>query len=198
MALEAILEKIKQDAEEEAKSIIAAAKEEQEKNTSEKKKELETEYRKNLEKLDIQMEELEKKRMFHVRTEADKQILNKRSRMINDAIIKAVNRIVDKDDTTYLELIGSLLRDCTFTGKVEVLISPEDSGRITGKFLSDSGDSNREFVLSEERHTGKGGIVMRSGRISQNATISMIAELAHEEMIMKLAPLITAGEEKAE
>lgn len=198
MALEVILEKIKQDAEIEAKSIIAAAKDEQEKKTSAKEKELEAEYRKNLDKLDIQMKELEKKKMFHVRAEANKQILNARSKMINNAIDKAVNNIIGKDDKTYLEIIGSLLNDCTFTGMVEVLVSPEDSGRITEKFLSDAGNSDRQFVLSDEKHTGRGGIIMRSGKISQNATISMIAELAHEDIVMNLAPLITIGEEKAE
>ncbi len=198
MALEAILEKIKRDAEKEAESIVTSAKSEQEKKTSAKKKELDAEHRKNIEKMELQMKELKKKKMFHVQAEAEKQILNARSTMINDAIDKAVDKLINSDDGSYLELIGSLLDSCTFTGMVEVLISQGDAGRITVGYLSGKGSDDRQFVLSDERHAGKGGIVMRSGKISQNATISMIAELAHEDIVMNLAPLIDIGFEEAE
>ena len=109
---------------------------------------------------------------------------------MDDAIGKAAGNLAETGDDDYLEMISSLVRGCNLNGKVEVIISSTDESRITSLFLSKHSENGREFILSDERHDEAGGVIFKSGRISQNGTFPMIAELAHEDMVMMLSDLI--------
>ncbi len=190
MSLEAILSRIREEAGEKAGNLLAAA--EKEKNAALEKytEELESGYRKNIEKIKSGMAEEMKRKEFHVRREAARKILNARRTMMDNAIKKAVTNLASTSDSEYLGMISSLLRSCDLQGKIEVLISRDDESRITPEYLKKHSDKNREFVISDERHPENGGVIFKSGKISQNGTFSMIAELAHEDIVMLLSNLI--------
>lgn len=190
MSLEAIISKIKVDASRKAEAVIESA--EKEKNAALKKhsEELEARYNRNKEKIESGIREELKRKEFHVRREAARKILNARRAMMDDAIGKAVRNLASSDDSEYLMMISSLLEGCDLKGKVEVVISTADESRITPGYLGKYSGSDREFVLSEERHSENGGVIFKSGKISQNGTFPMIADLAHEDMIMELSGLI--------
>ncbi|MEA3266368.1 MAG: hypothetical protein U9P42_05425, partial [Candidatus Fermentibacteria bacterium] len=71
-----------------------------------------------------------------------------------------------------------------------VVICASDAERITRSFLKGLSTEKRQFVLAEDKHTDHGGILMRSGDISLNATLSMISELNHDAMVMELSRLL--------
>lgn len=190
MSLEAILSKIQGDASQKAESVIESAKNNKNAALEKHAREIETRHSRDIEKVKSGIREELKRKEFHVRREAERKILNARRAMMDDAISKAVRNLASSDDSVYLSLISSLLEGCDLKGKVEVVISPRDESRITRGYLKKYSGNEREFVLSEERHSKNGGVIFKSGKISQNGTFPMIADLAHEELVMKLSRLI--------
>ena len=195
MSLESIIARILQDAEQEAGTIRKEAEEESSRAEAEHGKKTEEQYTRELERLKTRMMDRRKRRDFHVRMEASRKVKNARRTLMDQAISKAVENLAALDDKEYLLLIDALLGGCGFDGEVSVVISPSDEKRITAAYLKSRSDKKVKFTLSDERHTAAGGVIRRSGRISQNASFSMIADLAHEEMIMKLASTVPLEDE---
>jgi vacuolar-type H+-ATPase subunit E/Vma4 len=190
MSLEAILLKIQVEASQKAEAIMEAVEKEKTTALSNHAQELKTKHIRDVEKIRSGIEEEHKRKEFHVRREAARKLMNARRAMMDDAIGKAAANLTEADDSEYLELISSLLAGCDLSGKVEVVISSSDESRITSEYLRKHSFDSREFVLSDERHERTGGVIFKSGKISQNGTFPMIAELAHEDMVMMLSELI--------
>lgn len=190
MSLEAIITKIQKDAELEAAAILEAAEDEKRMSLEKHASGLEEDFRRETDRIRSRVKESRKKKEFHVRREAARKLMNARRTMMDRAIDRAVDSLADADDEVYLKLISSLLLGCDLRGDIQVVISRRDEKRITGAFLDKHSGRDRKFVLSDERHDLRGGIIFRSGDISQNGTFPMIAELAHEELIMELSGLV--------
>lgn len=193
MSLEAILSKIEKDAEMKARAILEAAEREKEKELKEHQDRMNDLLKREEEKVRARAEESRKRMEFHVRREADRKLMNARRAMIDRAVDTAVENLASAGDDDYLAMISSLLDGCDLQGEVEVLISEDDTDRITPDFLSEHSTGNRSFVLSKRRHGERGGVIFRSGDISQNGTFPMIAELAHENLVMELSNIVPLG-----
>ncbi len=190
MSLEAILSKIQSEAGQKAEAIRDAAEKEKNAALINHAEDLKAKHIKDVEKIRSGIEEDHKRKEFHVRREAARKLLNARRAIIDDAIGKAAGNLEKVDAAEYLELISSLMSDCDLSGKVEVVISSTDESRITTEYLRQHSKDGREFILSGERHDEAGGVIFKSGKVSQNGTFPMIAELAHEDMVMILSDLI--------
>ncbi|MFO8182907.1 MAG: V-type ATP synthase subunit E [Candidatus Aegiribacteria sp.] len=190
MSLKAILAKIEKDAELKARAIIEAAEREREKELKEHQARMDDLFQREEEKVRARAEESRKRMEFHVRREAERKLMNARRSMIDSALDTAVDNLASAEDDDYLAMISSLLEECDLQGEVEVLISESDADRITPEFLRKHSGENRTFVLSDRRHGERGGVIFRSGDISQNGTFPMIAELAHDNLVMSLSELV--------
>ncbi len=188
MSLQAILAKIENDGKEKAEEIINSAKKERKEILLKEKAILKERQGRDVERINRKVEAHLKQMSSHIVRETEKALLSHRRKIVDVAIKNAVQSIASSSD--YLELMVSLLEVCDLTGTVEVLICKNDSKRITDKFLEKLSSKNRKFVLAEDKHTDFGGIIMRSGDISMNATLSMIAELNHDSMVMELSRLL--------
>jgi len=190
MSLEAILTKIQEEAEQKAEAIRDAAEKEKNATLTTHAEELKAKHVRDVEKIRSGIEEEHRRKEFHVRREAARKLMNARRAMVDDAIGKAAENLAGTDDSAYLEMISSLLSGCDLSGKVDVVISSADESRITSEYLRQHSKDGREFILSDERHDEAGGVIFKSGKVSQNGTFPMIAELAHEDMVMMLSDLI--------
>jgi len=188
MSLKAILAKIENDGKEKAEEIINSAKKERKEILLKEKSILKERQSKDVERINRKVEAHLKQMSSHIVRETEKALLSHRRKIVDAAINDAVKSVASSSD--YLDLMASLLEICDLTGTVEVLICKNDSSRITDKFLEKLSSKNRKFVLAEDKHTDFGGIIMRSGDISMNATLSMIAELNHDSMVMELSRLL--------
>jgi vacuolar-type H+-ATPase subunit E/Vma4 len=188
MSLEAILARIESDAEKEAEEILRAADREKKEVLRRAGARLEELQAKDMKKLKLEMEDLERRMKEHTRREADKKLQNRRRTLIDGAIDHAVKTLAFCDDEIYLKLLGSIIASCDAQGRIEVVAAVGEN-RITPDFLKNCSGEKREFVLSSRRHDEEGGVILVSGKISYNGTFSMFAELAHEEMVMRLSPL---------
>lgn len=190
MSLNAILSKIEKDAEHKARTILEAAERDREEELKEHQARMDDLLQREEEKVLARAEESRKRMEFHVRREADRKLMNARRTMIDKAVDTAVDNLASAGDDDYLAMISSLLEGCDLQGEVEVVISESDSDRITPEFLGKHSGKNRSFVLSDQRHGKRGGVIFRSGDISQNGTFPMIADLAHESLVMSLSELV--------
>ena len=190
MSLEAILSKIEADAEKEANIIRGEAERERETEKEKQAGEIEEKRRKNLDRINTKVQDMQKRKEYHVQRESVRELMNTRRALMDEAIRKAVENLSSESTESYLEMIASLLDNCDIEGEIEVLISSVDESRITAKFLKKHSTDSRKYVLSDSRHKETGGIILRAGRISQNGTFPMIAELIHEKLVMELSQII--------
>ena len=187
MSLEAIEKKIREDGKAEAERIEAEAEAERRQRLEDAKEELKSRLADRHKRLKQRMEDRRQRLKAHERRGAEQRMQNARRALIDGAIDAAVDRLASLDDGEYLELLGHLLDACTLAGEVEVLAAGEDRERVTADLLEEHSTDGRKFVLADESHSGRGGLVFRSGKISQNATFDMIAGLAHDELVMQLS-----------
>ncbi|MFO7949713.1 MAG: V-type ATP synthase subunit E [Candidatus Fermentibacteraceae bacterium] len=187
MSLEAIEKKIREDGKAEAERIEAEAEAERRKRLEEEKQKLESQLAGRQKRLKKRMEDRRQRLAAHERRGAEQRIQNARRDLIDGAIDAAVDRLASLGDGEYRKLLGHLLDTCTLSGEVEVLVAEADRERVTADFLKEHSTDERSFVLADESHSGRGGLVFRSGKISQNATFDMIAGLAHDELVMQLS-----------
>lgn len=188
MSLEAILAKIEKDAREKADGILAEAEEEKNEALHKVRSAIKDRHHADLERIRQRVELRSRRMKHHLHREMEKALLSHRRHIVDRAIEQAVRDIAGEKD--YLDLIEALLSGCDLTGEVEVITAEADSGRITPEFLRKASGDGTTFVLSADRHGDCGGIIMRSGDISLNATLSMLAELNHDSMVMELSRLL--------
>ncbi len=190
MSLEAILAKIEADSARETEKILRSASEEKEEALRRASARLEEQQARDMKKQKLEMEDLRNRLEEHARREIRKKLQNRRRQLIDGAIGHAVSVLSSAADSRYLELIRQVISGCGAEGRIEVMISPGDTERITQSFLESCSDGRRQYVLSERRHDHEGGVILVSDRISYNGTFSMIAKLAHEELVMKLSSIV--------
>ena len=188
MSLQAILAKIENDAKTQSEEIIRSAQEERKDALHRVKSRIKESHHRDSEKIRDKTEANARQMRSHARREMEKALLSHRRKLVDGAIKDSVKKIASVSD--YLELIGFLLQGCDLSGTVEVVVCANDKNRITTKYLKKHSTDKRQFVLSRDNHTDSGGIVMRSGDISLNATFSMISELNHDSMVMGLSRLL--------
>jgi V/A-type H+-transporting ATPase subunit E len=190
MSLDAIAKRIAEEASAEASALLGAAKAEREEALKAAKKDLEEEYSRDLRRLNAEAADSRSRLGYHVRREEERRVENAARRTLDAAIDAAARKLAALPDSEYLALIKATLGQCSFKGEVEVLISAADESRITQSFLSGAGGPDRSFRLSTERHDQVGGVVLRSGKISLNATFSRVAALSHETIVRELSAMV--------
>ncbi len=188
MSLEAILARIETDGREKAEQLIGAAEAERDKALRNVKASIKSRHHKDVERVKNRVESRSERMKHHIHRDMEKALLSHRRQIVDQAITHAVIKISEAPD--YLKMIESLLSGCDLSGEVEIIVNEKDAGRISAEFLNKASDKERTFTLSEERHTDYGGVIMRCGHISLNATLSMIAELNHDTMVMELSRLL--------
>jgi len=188
MSLEAIRQKIIQDAETEAERLLSLARHEKKAALEEIRARLTVRAEKDRARLLENLREKKARMRDNALRTEERSLLNTRRSLMDDALNRAVDDLVASPE--YTGLIASFLGKCDLTGEVEVIISGNDGERITQSFLDSHSSPGLRFRLSNDRHSSRGGVILRSGKISQNATLDMVASLVHEELVMELSRLL--------
>jgi vacuolar-type H+-ATPase subunit E/Vma4 len=189
MSLEAIREKILSDAREEAQKLLSEARHEKRNALEEVRTRLAARAEKDRARLVESLKERKLRSREHALREEERVLLNTRRTLMDQALRKAVEMIASSDD--YPGLIGALLSRCDFTGEVEVVTAARDAERIDQQFLDGHSREEVRFVLASGHHDASGGVILRSGKVSRNATLEMMESLIHEDLIMELSKQLT-------
>jgi len=180
MPVEKIVERILQEAEEEAQEIEREAQAEIERiraGEAEQVKGIEEEASVRAEEA---AREERRRRLSAADLELRKRLLAEKQGLIDRAFDRAMGKLVDMDAETYGEQIQQLLLTAADVGDEEVIISSRDEGRITRHLLDRANEvlasqgRKGELKLSEERRDLIGGFVLRRGRRETNCSLESL------------------------
>jgi len=183
MALENILEKIKKEAELEAKKI--------KENGKNKIKELEREYqekmRKEKEKILAESEKEAEKKIeqakFILESKKKSEILKKKQAVLQEIFKTATEEIAKMTEEKQVEILKELITNLPEEKEVK-LIPTKSSYPILKKALEKSG---RKFQIASETLPGKGGFVFSSPRIEIDNRYSVLVEQIRHELETEVA-----------
>ena len=193
MSVHAIVARIEADSVAEAEAMLAAARQEEEKALAAAAAELKEEERRERERAQARLKELRLRLELHARRESERAVEHARRRLIDQAVAGAVEQLAGLSDDEYRRLIAAILERSTLSGRVKVVVAERDRERLTDEFLAGCSVGERTFELAQEHHQDPGGVLLRSGRVAENATLTMWARLLHEELAMELAALLAKG-----
>lgn len=193
MSLDAIVARIEADSVAEAEALLTAARQEEEKALAAAGIAVEEKESRERERVQARLTELRRRLELHARREAERAVEHARRRLIDQAIAGAVEQLAGLPDDEYRRLIAAILKHSTLSGRVQVGVTERDRERLTDQFLAGCSTGERSFEFAPEHHREPGGVMLRSGRVAENATLTMWARLLHEELAMELAALLAKG-----
>ncbi|MFO8192777.1 MAG: V-type ATP synthase subunit E family protein [Bacillota bacterium] len=191
-----IIERILGDAKARADEIMQGAEEEKEKILSEARQKAKNQETRILEQSRKDAEE-EKRRIIGVaQLEARKEILSSKQKLIREAFDRALNKLEDLDDETYLDVIGNMFLEQVETGSETVSCSAKDKKRIPAAFwqeindkLAQQGKQGR-LTLSEETRDIRGGFILLSGGVELNCSFEALLEMQREDLEPEVAAIL--------
>lgn len=191
-----IIERILGDAKARADEIMQGAEEEKEKILSKARQKAKNQETRILEQSRKDAEE-EKRRIIGVaQLEARKEILSSKQKLIREAFDRALNKLEDLDDETYLDVIGNMFLEQVETGSETVSCSAKDKKRIPAAFwqeindkLAQQGKQGR-LTLSEETRDIRGGFILLSGGVELNCSFEALLEMQREDLEPEVAAIL--------
>ncbi len=181
MSKEAILDAINHKADEQAAQIVADAEAKAKARLSKVEAELKAEYEKKLSEVTDQIEQTVLGQKTLLRIDEKKSELSAKREIIDEVYSRVKQRICDMSDKDYLAFIFGII--CKFgEDGDEVIICTDDERRITADWISDRAyDRQISLKLSSERHSDKGGVILRGKRYDKNLTLSALIEDAKRQ-----------------
>ena len=180
MPVEKIVERILQEAEEEAQKIEQEAQAEIDRiraGEADQIKDIEEEASTRAEEA---AREERRRRLSAADLELRKRLLTEKQGLIDQVFDRAMGKLVDMDAEAYREQIQHLLLAAVDVGDEEVIISSRDEDRITQKLLDRANEvlasqgRKGELKLSEERRDLAGGFALRRGRRETNCSLESL------------------------
>ncbi|MCF0121427.1 MAG: hypothetical protein HUJ65_07290 [Oscillospiraceae bacterium] len=192
--IEKILEKIKQDCDNEIAAIEA--------ETAEKcaaiRSEGDTKAREEYARLIVAGTEDVKAKVTRLggiaALEAKKRILETKQETVSNAFARAVEMMAELDEGKYVDLLVSLVVKASETGCEQLIFSPSDRSHVgktvcmrANETLAKAG-KNAELRLSAETRDMRAGVVLSSGSVELNCS----AEALTNQYRQRLAPEVAA------
>lgn len=194
MSIEAIVEKIIEDARKSAEKIRA--------ETQEEIKEIEKTGRANIEDVcshilqDAEDEAIQKKERLRIAAnmESRKGELEEKHSMISMAFERALKEINNLGKAKYQELIEpELLR----SEGVEEVITPPDEKRVDEEFLNGvnrllvkNGKKGNLKLSKEKRQIPGGGFILKKGNIESNNAFGILLESVRNQIELKISKIL--------
>lgn len=191
MNAEQVVTKILSDANAEAEKIKAQASEKIQQSQTDLKAEL-VSFDKETEILTAEAAEDKRARILAAaRMEIKKEKLQAKRSILDDAFVKAAEKIKTMDDGQYTELMEKLIKKATVTGDEEVLVDKDDK-RINNDLLkrinrSMPSGAKGDLKLASETVDIQAGFILRRGKIKMNVSLSVLLHQVREELEGQLA-----------
>lgn len=185
--LDNILEKIKSDADIEAKSILDEANEKYDEILRKAKAEAEKEFDESVARAKRDAEEHYRRLVSMAQLDMRKEMLTAKQELIDRAFKEASDRLINMNKEDYMGLLFRLLLKSELTGNVWIMLSKRDREGIPD-FVEKANEylklNNKQLALklSEESFDGDGGFILSSKGIEENYRIKTLIEEKREEI----------------
>lgn len=196
MGIERIKRKILEEAQDQKKAILEEAKSRAQDIAAKSEKKAEEIRQATAERYKRIGEEEQRKILSMTQLELRKSFLTEKQALIDEVFVKAEERLGQLSEETYQKLISSMLIKAAITGDEEVIISPEDTKKITPELISKANDELRKngkagnLQLSAETREMIGGFVLRSQDVEINNTFDALIKLEREELETEIAKIL--------
>jgi len=184
MTAEKIIQRIKNDSEQEIKEILKEAEEQANSIINDAKKEAQQEAGKILSDGKKQGENIQKILASKANQDAKRELMNAREKIIEECFTKAHHRLSTLKEEEYKKIVTKLLEDgCKkFDGKCDVIISRRYDRELAEKM-------GLKVIGTVEK---SGGIILRSndGRITLDHTFDSILKRKKDEIRQKVGKLL--------
>jgi len=196
MSLEKILERIEQDAQNEADKIKSRASA----NADEiiKKAEAEAEELKAqaLEDAKDEAEQRKERIIATARLDLRKELLAEKQNAIDIAFREAIESLVNMDDGKYREIMQDMILPNVQTGEEEIVLSDRDKTRLGESFLkeinkqlSKSGGKGN-LTISPDSYNILGGFVLRRGKIELNSSFESLFKSSRYDLETEVSKIL--------
>ena len=185
--IEKITEAIALDAEKKAAEIIETAKKEAEANLNNAKEECrifseeQKAVREKAEKIEDGRTASQKEQVLKLR------ILKEKQEIIESVLAKAKDKLLNKSDSDYTELLLSMIEKSALGEKGEVLLNKKDKSRVSVDFIERADEIAKKkggsLTMSNEEVDIDGGLVLRYGRIEINSSIESVFDENREHLV---------------
>lgn len=194
MGLDRIVNKIKQDAEQQADQILTAAKAQAEEILASAQAQADEIAAQSLTQA-RELAALEGERTLTLsRLEQRKLELSARQRVIAQAFLRALSDLEAMPVEEYMALLVDIV-GAEARGGEEIILNPRDRERIGSALidrLNKSGPGG--FTLSDRTRDISGGVVLSRGRIEVNLSLDTALAQIREELEIEVARLLFGGE----
>lgn len=179
--LQHIIDRIIQDGENEAQSIINSADKEGKQFRDEKIRLAEEEVSSILARAEREAKDVENQAASTANIRARDAVLAAKGELINEVLERILQSLIEMDDETYLQFLQNRLNDWDLTGK-EQLVVPKDKYELVQTLQIAMEVSHNEFVDS--------GFIIKDDRITRNQTFPSIISYYKTDLQMKIAQLL--------
>ncbi|MFH1612552.1 MAG: V-type ATP synthase subunit E family protein [bacterium] len=195
MALEDIIKKIQDNANEKIVQITKETEIEINKIILKAKENGEKEKQKILEQTENEMKRLSKNKIIEAKLEAQKNLLFQKQKILDNVFEKAYEEIVNLFDKEYLDIISNLILKYAEIGNEKIIISAKNKSRINENLLSQINQKllingkKGEIELSSETRNIE-GIILSQEKKEINCSFNIIFNQAREFLEIKIATIL--------
>ncbi len=191
--IEKITQRIIEDAQNEAKSILDKAEAEAAALLAQFETQATRESEEILRRGFERAQEREKNLAGTAQMEARKDTLAAKQKMLDAAFTLAETKLKSLPQAEYITLLGSLAAQSSFSGEEAIILSPADHGAIgeavlqaANEALSQAGKKAALTLSPETRETG-GGLLLQDGKIETNCTFETLLRLCRGDVSGEVA-----------
>ena len=185
---EKIKAKILEDAKNKAFEIEEQARQEALSITDQALKEAEMKKAEILKKAEAEGQEAYRRLISVASLEARKEILKAKQDMVDEAFIKAIEKITGLPDAEYQEMLEEMIAGAASDGTGEILLSGRDRKRVDSNFADNINrrlktvGKNGTVSLSDEIIQPEGGFVLRYGDMEINGTFEIVFDMLRPQI----------------
>jgi vacuolar-type H+-ATPase subunit E/Vma4 len=198
MPLEQLLQKIRDDAEEQAARLKSQAVRERDALLSQADAESEVVAGKIAREAEREAHLIVERAKAAGELEARKLLLATKQALIREAIDEAVRTLAEMPNEAYWDTLGRMMvraAESLGGGDTEIIVSPEDRARMAPDFLErlnrrDELPDGTSFRLSTESRSTGGGFILRKGKVESNGTFPALAKARQEALEAAAAELL--------
>jgi len=187
MAIQDILKKIEIDGE---KKVSVLEKQWNDKIGEEKSKiesELDTYYHQELDRIEKEIDNQERKRFLDAKLENRNKILEKKREIINKLFDEVFSKFYSMDEDKYCNFLADLIKKQGGQDSFEVILNNNDKNKIGKKLISLLG---KNYSISDKTASIKAGAILKKEKIEINISFDLIFKDKKEKLEQEVGKII--------
>ncbi|NMA54872.1 MAG: hypothetical protein GX952_02930 [Firmicutes bacterium] len=194
--VEALRERIRQRAEEEAKAIETEAEHQAKDILIRARAEADQQREAIIAQAKQDAQERKRRILAMAAMEARRQELKTKEEIIDEAFAAALKQLRELPAAKYRQLLKPIMVEAALTGTEQVVIAPHDRERLGSDFIAAVNQELKakglagELKLSPETRPLEGGFVLVAGGVEDNNSFELILKLSRDELEQEVAAVL--------